>query len=162
GPGERWKVAHAADVTGLLRAGPNQIVVRASASAGPPAVWLALEGDGLALASDQSWTSSLAGGTAKPARPAPTPQSASATPSLVPSRTAPARIPSPRAALAQSAPLLLAFALSSLGLVVGLRAWGTRGSSGSVVWLVLVGGALAWGLLFWHNRALDPHFGFDT
>jgi Tetratricopeptide repeat len=159
GAAESWKVAHVVEVASLLRAGPNQIVVRASASAGPPAVWLALEGDGLALASDASWTSSLAGGTVKPARLATTPMSQWATPSAAPSRTAPTRIPSPRSALAQSAPQLLAFAVLSLGLVLVAGPWLVRRRPDR---LLVLAAALAWGLLFWHDRALDFHFGFDA
>ena len=74
--GEAWKEVREGDVAKLLRAGPNRIQAWVRADAGPPALWLALEADGVRLASDTSWTVSLMGAEDAPARLAREPMSA--------------------------------------------------------------------------------------
>ncbi len=182
---KNWKEPLEKEVSALLRAGSNQIVVRAWSSFGPPAVWLALEGDGLALRSDSSWKSSLAGATVKPARLATTPMSEWSTPAEeadVATKREAQRNPRTLSSLARSWLALLAFAALSVGLVFGVGSWlvrdaseareshqsgrrsgrGPRDQSDRPARLVFVAAALAWALLFWNNRALDPSLGFDS
>jgi tetratricopeptide (TPR) repeat protein len=56
-----WKGAHTTDVARFLQAGTNDISVTVSNSLGPPALWLSLKGDALALSSDPEWQVSLLG-----------------------------------------------------------------------------------------------------
>jgi hypothetical protein len=176
-----WKTLRVADVSALVRPGPNQIVVRASSSLGPPALWLALEGDGVALRSDASWTASLAGATDLRARLATTPMDRwSSTPGTMEraTRIDTRRDPRPLAALADSWPVLLAFAALSAGLVLG-AAWPGHDAGGArapgrarraagrdpwALWtlLLFIAAALATALLFWNNRGLHPGLGFDA
>jgi len=53
---------------GFLRRGTNVLAVTVCASNGPPALWLALAGDGVKLNSDSSWQVSWAGAVWRPAR----------------------------------------------------------------------------------------------
>ena len=71
--GASWKSQREADVAALLRAGENTLEVRVLARSGPPALWLALEGDGFQLVSDAGWSASLMGAEDAPARLARTP-----------------------------------------------------------------------------------------
>jgi 4-amino-4-deoxy-L-arabinose transferase-like glycosyltransferase len=141
-----------ADASRCLRAGENEIVVRAQASTGPPAAWVALEGPGLLVASDASWTSGLAGEPPERERPVRL--------ATVPmSEWGPRPLPSEAsfAALRRSLPQLAAFALATaLAIYAGRRTPRLRGA-----WL-LAGTALALAVLFWHNRSLDPRLGFDS
>ena len=66
--GRNWKQPDSYEVAGQLRAGENQIVVTVFNTNGPPALWLCLEGAGLALRSDESWQASYAGATWRAAR----------------------------------------------------------------------------------------------
>jgi tetratricopeptide (TPR) repeat protein len=59
--GQDWKTCHTSDVTKFLQGGENEISVTVSNSLGPPALWLSLKGDTLALCSDPEWQVSLVG-----------------------------------------------------------------------------------------------------
>ncbi|MGD0745858.1 MAG: glycosyltransferase family 39 protein [Verrucomicrobiota bacterium] len=59
--GGKWKLPTTADVTGLLRAGTNEISVCVTNSLGPPALWLRLQIDGTVRGTDERWQVSLAG-----------------------------------------------------------------------------------------------------
>ena len=149
GPDESWKVVRERDVTALLRAGENEIVVRARASSGPAAAWLVLEGPGLLVASDSTWSASAQGEAARPVRLATTSMRAWA--------RAGARSNSTLSALRASLPWLAAFALAAaLALLAARRLPELRGR-----WL-LAACALALTALAWHNRGLDPNLGFDA
>ena len=56
-----WKSRHTSEVAGFLKAGENEISVTVSNSLGPPALWLSLNGDTLALHNDPEWQVSLVG-----------------------------------------------------------------------------------------------------
>lgn len=144
-----WKRVRERDVTALLRPGENELVVHARARSGPPALWLALEGPGVRVASDATWTASSDGGAPRPARLATTPMSAWQLPGARPNLMGDA--------LRVSAPWLAGFALLSALVLFGARALPElRGR-----WL-LASSALAIAALAWHNRALDPNLGFDA
>ncbi len=144
-----WKRGHQRDVAPLLRAGENELVVYTRARNGPPAVWLALEGPGLRVLSDASWTASAIDGSPQPVRLASTPMRAWSAGAVQP--------PGLGAVLLASAPWLATFAgLAALALVALHRApaLGPRALLGA--------SALAIAALVWHNRALDPALGFDA
>ena len=71
--GGKWKLPATADVTGLLRAGTNEISVCVTNSLGPPALWLRLQTDRLLLGSDECWEVSLTGAAWENARRATRP-----------------------------------------------------------------------------------------
>jgi tetratricopeptide (TPR) repeat protein len=73
--GQNWKSVSTADVTGLLRAGTNQISVCVTNSLGPPALWLRLETDARFQGTDGCWQASLVNGVWQKARPASQPLS---------------------------------------------------------------------------------------
>ena len=56
-----WKRRHTSEVAGFLKIGENELSVTVSNSLGPPALWLSLKGDTLALHSDLEWQVSLVG-----------------------------------------------------------------------------------------------------
>jgi len=56
-----WKRARTCDVASYLKAGANEISVTVSNSLGPPALWLSLKSDTLALQTDTEWQVSLLG-----------------------------------------------------------------------------------------------------
>ena len=56
-----WKSRHTTEVAKLLKAGENEISVTVSNSLGPPALWLSLKGNALAVPSDADWQVSLVG-----------------------------------------------------------------------------------------------------
>ena len=56
-----WKSRRTREVAKFLQAGENEISVTVSNSLGPPALWLSLDGDALALHSDPDWQVSLVG-----------------------------------------------------------------------------------------------------
>jgi hypothetical protein len=151
-PAANWKRLREADATALLRPGENELVVRARASKGPPAAWVVLEGPGLLVASDATWTSKIAGeprGSAKPVRLATTPMSEWAERPLAAEATF--------AALRRSFPWLALFALASGAALIAGRRFGSPPAGA-----LLAAAALATGLLFWHNRGLAPNLGFDA
>jgi hypothetical protein len=144
-----WKRVRERDVTALLRTGENEIVVYARASEGPPAVWLVLEGPGLLVVSDATWSTTAVGGASQPVRLATTPMS---------EWDARAALPDgPLEALRASLPWLAVFAVVAALALLGARALPEL----RVGWL-LAASALAIAALVWHNRALDPVLGFDS
>jgi len=151
-PAPSWKSLREGDAVALLRPGENELVVHARAHEGPPAAWVALEGPGLLVASDATWTSAIVRGAetnAQPVRLATTPMSEWAARPLAAEATS--------AALRRSAPWLAFFAAASgMTLAAGRR----FGSPPPGALLATV--ALAAGVLFWHNRALAPNLGFDA
>lgn len=66
--GKDWKQPDVFDVSRQLRAGENRIAVTVFNSNGPPALWLALQTEGLRLMTDESWRTSYAGATWRTAR----------------------------------------------------------------------------------------------
>ena len=60
---EHWNEARSADVAALLHPRKNEIFTVAVCDTGTPALWLALEGDGWSITSDDRWTASLDGAT---------------------------------------------------------------------------------------------------
>jgi tetratricopeptide (TPR) repeat protein len=66
--GANWKQPDRFDVSRQLRAGSNAIEVTVLNSNGPPALWLALDGTGASLISNETWESSYAGATWRRAR----------------------------------------------------------------------------------------------
>jgi tetratricopeptide (TPR) repeat protein len=163
GAGEAsWKQVREADVSSLLHAGRNRIRAQVAAESGPPALWLALEGEGVAVATGESWRGSLMGAEWAPARLAREPM-------IRWGRTVPdpaavdAHNPRPRDALAARAPeIALAFALGAA--LAGAVAWGLRGARRlsarwtAGAWLASAAVALA---MFTHNRRLHGAWGFD-
>ena len=150
GSDDDWKRVREREVTNLLAPGVHEIVVRASASYGPPAVWVALEGPGLLVASDSGWSTVAQGGELHGARPATTPMSEWA-------GAADLRPAVPIRAWLASLPWLAAFALFSALALVALRRLGEPRPR----W-VLLAAVLALGLLGWHDRGLPPLLGFDA
>jgi tetratricopeptide (TPR) repeat protein len=161
--GEGWKLARAGDVTELLRAGRNRIQATVRADAGPPALWLALEADGVGLASDGSWTASLMGAEDAPARLARAPMNEWARMERD-SRALDAHNPRPLAALrVRGGSLVLLFGAGAA--LAAAAAFGLRGARGLSArwtvgaWLVAVG---VWAALFVNNRNLHGAWGFDA
>jgi len=71
--GENWKSPSTADVTGLLRAGTNDITAYVTNVLGPPALWLRLQTGQLSQGTDERWQVSLAGAAWQKARRATQP-----------------------------------------------------------------------------------------
>ena len=65
---ENWKSPSTADVTGLLRAGTNDITAYVTNVLGPPALWLRFQTGQLSLGTDEHWQVSLAGAAWQNAR----------------------------------------------------------------------------------------------
>ena len=65
---ENWKSPSTADVTGLLRAGTNDITAYVTNVLGPPALWLRFQTGQLSLGTDEHWQVSLAGAAWQDAR----------------------------------------------------------------------------------------------
>jgi len=149
-PGGDWKATRERDVAPLLRAGDNELVLRARASWGRPAAWAALAGDGaLLVATDSAWTAAHASAAPEPARLATTPMSEWGG---RPSHTAFALH-----AFQRSAPALAAFALASALGIAGLQ----RSRLAPGPWLLGLA-AIAFALLCWRSRGLDLGLGFDA
>ena len=70
---ENWKSPSTTDVTGLLRAGTNDITAYVTNVLGPPALWLRLQTGQLSQGTDERWQVSLAGAAWQPARRATQP-----------------------------------------------------------------------------------------
>ncbi len=160
--GERWKEVREAEVGPLLEAGHNRIEVEVRADFGPPALWLVLDCEGIRVASDASWTASLMGAEDAPARLATEPMSRWSRTQVDAAELA-ARNPRPLDALRARAPqIALLFGVG--GALALAAAWLVRGkarlSAGATfaAWLVV---ALAWLVLFVHNRELNYLWGFD-
>ena len=147
--GGDWKATRERDVATLLRAGDNELVLRARASWGRPAAWAALESDGaLLVATDSAWTAAHASAAPEPARLATTPMSEWAGPSTHGFTFDDFQL---------SAPVLAAFAFAS---GVGIAAL-QRSRLAPGPWLLGLA-AVALGLLWWRSRALDLLLGFDA
>jgi 4-amino-4-deoxy-L-arabinose transferase-like glycosyltransferase len=71
--GKNWKSPSTADVTGLLRAGTNDITAYVTNALGPPALWLRLQTGQLSQGTDEHWEVSLAGAAWQKARRAAEP-----------------------------------------------------------------------------------------
>jgi tetratricopeptide (TPR) repeat protein len=71
--GENWKSPSTANVTGLLRAGTNDITAYVTNTLGPPALWLRLQTGQQSLGTDEHWLVSLSGAAWQPARRATQP-----------------------------------------------------------------------------------------
>lgn len=65
---ENWKAVRKVDVGPLLRAGDNLLQATVASQDAWPALWLTLEGQGLALRSDEGWQASCLGAVWMPAR----------------------------------------------------------------------------------------------
>ena len=72
--GRNWKQPDSFEATSRLRLGQNTLEVSVWNTNGPPALWLALEGPGLILKSDESWHCSYADAVTQPARLATRPR----------------------------------------------------------------------------------------
>lgn len=144
---DNWKITREADVSSLLRPGTNEISVVAVNQSGPPAISLSLEVDGVSLASDSSWDTSIAGSDWRKAEPAAT-------------------IPPPEqgnelyllddaeGAFSRSRGWLFLFAAIGIGGAVLLRFFPKA---------ALAGLAAAWLVLLLHNIPLVPAaLGFDA
>src|SRR5204863_8744443 len=59
--GREWKKSRSIEITSLLRAGENEVSVTVSNSAGPPALWLVFQCDGVRLGSGTNWQASCLG-----------------------------------------------------------------------------------------------------
>jgi len=66
----QWKQVRAADVGEYLHVGTNEIRALVKNDIGPPALWLAIDGPGWSVASDDRWSVSLDGAIECPAHPA--------------------------------------------------------------------------------------------
>lgn len=161
--GQGWKAARVGDVARHLRAGSNTIQAQVRVASGPPALWLALEGEGVEIVSDASWTTSLMGAEDAPARLAREPMSRWGRTVRDPADLD-AYNPRPLDALrARAGTLVALFALG--GAVAAAVAWGLRGARELSprwtfgAWLV---SALVWVALFTNNRTLDGLWGFDA
>jgi tetratricopeptide (TPR) repeat protein len=142
------------EVAALLRAGKNEIRAVAVNDVGPPVLWLALEGAGWSLASDDQWSASLDGAAECPAQPAGVP---------VPMRRGNTVAGGARAleSFRHRLPTLFLFAALSGAL------WLAAGTFGYRLSLPVAGlwaAALAWVVLFVQNTWRAPAFadGFDV
>jgi tetratricopeptide (TPR) repeat protein len=163
--GVAWKEKRDGDVAALLRAGENTLEVRVVARSGPPAVWLALEGDGFQVVTDAAWTASLMGAEEAPARPARTPLAewprAEPDPELLAIEN-PRPIDALRSRAGEVVALLGLGGALALAVAFALRRQGL--SQLPARWTIgawLVGGA-AWLVLFLHNQGLHGAWGFDA
>ncbi len=163
--GRAWKERREADVAPLLRPGENVLEVRCVARSGPAALWLVLEGDGLQVVSDASWTVTQMGAEEAPARLARTPLSewGRAEPDLeLLDRENPRPLAALRARAGEIAALFAAGAVLSLAIAFALRRRGAEplpAAAWAAAWLVMSG---AWLALFVHNQGLHGAWGFDS
>ena len=151
-----WKKLASIDVGKQLGAGTNVVEVRVFNYNGPPALWLALRGDQLSVATDQNWEVSFAGSSWRHAALA----TAAKTPGLGNAVTDGVR--SFEAAQKLWPLWILLLALAGGGIILW-RLSSRRLTSVSLerVILLLVSGL--WLLLFWNNTRLLPfHAGFDA
>jgi tetratricopeptide (TPR) repeat protein len=161
--GGQWKRTLEGEVAALLRAGPNTIQVTVSAEAGPPALWLVLEADGVLVASDATWIASLMGAEDAPARLAREPMSAWSRAAPDPEALA-QHNPRPRDALVARWRALAAM-LAAGGLLAGAVAFAVRGATrlsaraSLGAWLAVTA---AWAAMFVNNRRMHGAWGFDV
>lgn len=154
-----WKRWQRVEVAHALRPGANRVVARVANATGPPALALALRGEGVALASGPEWSAALAGASLRPAR-------------LAGTRSRPAAELAPEAggraldSLRASRGWLLGAALAALASAsavallaerAGARRWLARPE---LPWLLAAG---VWIALFAHDARLLPlELGFDA
>ena len=163
-PSHNWKEPSQADVLASLHAGTNTIEARVSNDNGPPALWLALVTDQLALRSDRTWETSIAGSAWRRAALATTPR--------IPGRGNPmAGGEETLAALAVVWPIWMVFGgLSMVSWWVGRWWLGHARTPNAVTGLsqweataLLTVIAALWMALFCHNTRLLPlNVGFDA
>jgi Flp pilus assembly protein TadD len=151
-----WKKIASVDVGEQLRAGTNVVEVRVVNRNGPPALWLALRGDQLSVATDQNWEVAFAGSSWRHA--------ALATAAKTPGRGNAVTGGERTFDAAQKLwPLwILLLAVAGAGIILW-RVSSKQLTSVSLerVILLLVSGL--WLLLFWNNTRLLPfHAGFDA
>jgi len=166
-----WKQPRQTSIHDRLRPGENQLQVTVYDDAGPPALWLHLQGDGLSLVSDERWEVSEAGAAWRPARraSAPMPQPKPGNPLAGGEQTF--------RSLASRWPLLGLFALGTAILLAGTRRWLAHGhGQGRALGSVFLGRLAAspttvalaaaialWVILFANNLASLPRSaGFDV
>jgi hypothetical protein len=155
-----WKRMREADPTALLRPGVNEISVRVRSHFGPPALWLSVEGDGVAWRTDASWEVSLAGARWRAARLATTPMGRWTEDGPIPS--GPRVLDSAR----RSLPVWLAFAAAAAAVLGSMRLRLRRRPAAprrQASWLVGLA-TLLWTALMWSNARIesDELFGFDV
>ena len=159
-----WKDFSSTDVVACLRAGTNTIEARVFNDRGPPALWLVLVTDQLALRSDHTWETSFAGSAWRRAALATTPR--------IPGRGNPmAGGEETPAALAIVWPIWVGF--GGLSMIIGLvgRWWFGPARTPKVVaglfqreaTALLTVIAVLWVALFYNNTRLLPlNVGFDA
>jgi Flp pilus assembly protein TadD len=161
---EHWNQVRSADVAAHLRAGVNKVHAVVANHAGPPVLWLALNGPGWSVASDDQWRVSLDGATETAAHQAGQPL--------------PIRSGNPAAggnhtgsSFQARAGTLLGFALLSAGIILVGHFVARRpavlqlfGNGQSTLWLALLAVGLLWIVLFIQNTLRAPLFvtGFDV
>ena len=177
-----WKHAGEQDVTTTLHPGANSLSVRVRSRFGPPALWLSIEGPGIAAATGARWEASRDGSAWLPARLATTPldrwdmESTGGTTGR-PATTDPTVLEAAR----RSLPLWVAYAGVCVALLLAIRRlpqWlaSLEGESAAAaqppVAPILAGFAvLLWSMLVWNNLWLvlsgsgepgsAPILGFD-
>ena len=166
GSSRNWKDLSNADVLACLRAGTNTIEARIFNDNAPPALWLVLATDKLALRSDQTWETSIAGSARRHAMPASIPR--------MPGRGNPlAGGEETFAALAMVWPIWMVFGGFSIAIWTVGRWWFDRirrqnsvaasrlFHQEATVLLIII--ATLWVALFCNNtRLLPPNIGFDV
>jgi tetratricopeptide (TPR) repeat protein len=165
-PGHNWKRPRRVEAARFLRPGTNSIAVQVFNRRGPPALWLALTGDGLRVVTDGTWEASWAGAVWQPARLAAEPPVVQPGHPLFGGERA-------WAALRTCWPWWLLFAAVATAVVLLGGRWFalTRAPGGRLASALLANPALAtlaavvvlWVLLFTHNLPLLPRvLGFDA
>ncbi len=154
-----WKRWQRTEVARVLRPGANRVVARVANATGPPALALALRGEGLELASGPEWSAALAGASERAARLAGT--RARPASELAPEAggRAVASLRASRGWLLGAGLAALAFAggVSVLAARAGARRWLARPEP---AWLLAAG---VWIALFAHAARLLPlELGFDA
>jgi tetratricopeptide (TPR) repeat protein len=161
-----WKRPTEVDALGLLRAGTNEISVKVTNAAGPPALWLSLTAGAVELGTDTNWEASYAGAIWKPAALASTPPRIVKGSLMYGAETIPT-------SLRARFPLYALCLLLAGGLAWAARWWMAEGRAGrgffsqvpSARWPLIAAGVLgiAWLLLWSNNMAMLPlSQGFDT
>jgi Flp pilus assembly protein TadD len=159
---ENWKSPSTADVTGLLRAGTNDITAYVTNALGPPALWLRLQTGQLSLGTDEHWQVSLAGAAWQDARCATRP------PVILPWNYiygGEGMLDSVKRVW----PVVAVFCAISLGLVLAAVWWRrtqapfTSHTRTKLIYSLLVLVVIARATLFLHNLPQLPRsMGFDT
>ncbi|HEX4653309.1 MAG TPA: glycosyltransferase family 39 protein [Candidatus Udaeobacter sp.] len=151
-----WKQIASIDVGEQLRAGTNVAEVRVFNHNGPPALWLALRGDQLSVATDQNWEVSFAGSSWRHA--------ALATAAKTPGRgNAVADGEDTFEAAQRLWPLWTLLLAVAGGGIILWHVSSRRLAAASLERAILLLVSALWLLLFWNNTRLLPfHAGFDA